>query len=58
MWICGRPANSVPMKEGEIKFNLSSLDPYLDKNLINYAWKLPAIYSKLEMVKENIFLEN
>lgn len=42
MWICGRPANSVPMKEGEIKFNLSSLDPYLDKNLINYAWKLPA----------------
>ena len=29
------------MKEGEIKFNLSS-QLYLDKNLINYAWKLPA----------------
>ena len=42
MWICGRPANSVPMKEGEIKFNLKSIDPYLDKNLINFVWKLPS----------------
>ena len=42
MWICGRPANSVPMKEGEIKFRLVSIDPYLDKNLINYVWKLPS----------------
>ena len=44
MWFCGRPANSIPMKEGEIKFKLNSIDPYLDKDLINFVWQLPSNY--------------